>query len=311
MNIIDKIFEHKSLIERPPVLLDIGAAGNIHPVWKSFAKYSIGIAFDADRREMGYISNNSGFKDLYVFPCIVGVEENELSPFYLTKYPQCSSTLKPNLSQLKKWSFAHLFEIVEEIKINARTLSSVLHELKLDYIDWYKSDSQGTDLRLFSSLPKVIQDSIIVADFEPGITNAYIGEDKLFELMGYFEKMDYWVTNLRIKGDKRIHGQFIGEVDQNEIKMSPGWGEITYLKEIEKLKDYDIRELLLMWIFSTELGQYGYAIEIAFFGKKLFPKESIFDLIIDSEYKSKPKNLKHFTFIEKMKFKLKKLIDLI
>jgi len=42
---------HASLINQPPVLVDIGASGFLHRKWKSIAKYSICIAFDADDRD--------------------------------------------------------------------------------------------------------------------------------------------------------------------------------------------------------------------------------------------------------------------
>ncbi len=58
----------------------------------------------------------------------------------------------------------------------------------MDYIDGYKTDSQGTDLRIFNSLPKEIINKILLAEFEPGIIDAYQGEDKLHHLLAHMEK---------------------------------------------------------------------------------------------------------------------------
>ena len=44
--------------------------------------------------------------------------------------------------------------------------------MALDYIDWYKSDSQGTDLRIFDTLLDVVKDRVLAVDFEPGILDA-------------------------------------------------------------------------------------------------------------------------------------------
>ena len=45
---------------------------------------------------------------------------------------------------------------------------------------------------------------IIVADFEPGIIDAYVGEDKLHHLMAYMEHEPFWIHSMNIKGPKRI-----------------------------------------------------------------------------------------------------------
>jgi len=48
------------------------------------------------------------------------------------------------------------------------------------------------------------QKKILVADFEPGIIDAYEGEDKLHQLMAYMDKDPFWVSSMEIKGTKRI-----------------------------------------------------------------------------------------------------------
>ena len=55
--------------------------------------------------------------------------------------------------------------------------ASALSKAGVDYVDWYKSDSQGTDMSIFDSLPKNISNKILAAEFEPGIIDAYQGED--------------------------------------------------------------------------------------------------------------------------------------
>jgi len=49
--IINNIMNHASLVNQPPVLVDIGASGFLHRKWRSIAKYSVCIAFDADTRD--------------------------------------------------------------------------------------------------------------------------------------------------------------------------------------------------------------------------------------------------------------------
>ena len=50
MKIIQKVLESVYFENKPPVLIDIGASGEINAKWKAIASYSVCIAFDADER---------------------------------------------------------------------------------------------------------------------------------------------------------------------------------------------------------------------------------------------------------------------
>ena len=71
--------------------------------------------------------------------------------------------------------------------------------LKINKIDWFKTDSQGIDLRLFKSLNIEIQNKVIVAEFEPGIIDAYKNEDKLYRLVGYMSNQEFLVVRFYSK----------------------------------------------------------------------------------------------------------------
>ena len=51
MKIIQAVLSSSHFENKPPVLIDIGASGEINKKWRPIAPYSICIAFDADDRE--------------------------------------------------------------------------------------------------------------------------------------------------------------------------------------------------------------------------------------------------------------------
>ena len=57
--ILNEVFSLNYFNDKPPVLIDIGASGEIHPEWKLIAKHSICIAFDADTRDFNNSETNS------------------------------------------------------------------------------------------------------------------------------------------------------------------------------------------------------------------------------------------------------------
>ena len=269
-SIIKKVMSHPSLKKQPPVLVDIGASGELPQQWKLLSPYSICVAFDADTRDFVIgESENKVWKKLYSLNRLVAAEESNEVDFYLTKSPYCSSALIPDSLALKPWAFNKLFEVDRIVRMPTVDLKSVLLKVGLNYIDWYKTDSQGTDLRIFSSLPNDFLKKIIVAEFEPGIIDAYKGEDKLHQLMIYMDMLPFWVSHMQVKGSQRIDTDDLLSLNslqrrhiESFLKNAPGWCEISY---INKLDDIEIscREYLLAWVFATLKGEHGFGLYIA------------------------------------------------
>ena len=256
--IIDNILSADYFQNKPPLLVDIGASGEIYSKWKQIAPHSICVAFDADTRDFNAIvEENKGYKKLYKINRIVSADSAEYKTFYLTKSPYCSSTLKPDTQKLEPWVFKSLFEVEETALLPSIQLNNVLKTIGYDYIDWFKVDSQGTDLDIFLSLPVEMRSTILAADFEPGIIDAYIGEDKLYHVQETIEKEGMWFSSFVIKGTKRINEKYdtISQFQRN----SPCWAELTVLKTNS---NSDIRSLLLLVIFSLIEDQWGFALEL-------------------------------------------------
>lgn len=286
MNIIEKVLRLEVFADDPPVLVDIGAAGSIHGDWKAIAKYAICIAFDADERGMGYIAKeNSGYRKLFVYKCIVTPNKSSETDFYLTRSAPCSSSLHPDIESLNKWAFADLFTVEKKITLRSVTLPAVIKELGLDRVDWFKTDSQGTDLSLFNSLGEQLIKKVLIAEFEPGIIDAYVGEDKLWSLMAYMDKHDFWMSDIIVKGSERIRTDLLAAMHPLErgfvakgIKVSPCWAEVSYVNYFKD--DFSKRDLLLGWVFAYIKKQYGFTLELAVLGYKKF-NDPIFMLLKD------------------------------
>jgi hypothetical protein len=269
-DLISRILASESFRDRPPICVDIGASGELPGDWRLLARYSVCVAFDADSRDFQVDDSAGGeWKRLLKLNRLVAEQAAESVEFYLTKSPHCSSLLQPDNSALQPWAFSDLFEVEQRISLPAISLPQVLSELGISYIDWFKTDSQGTDLRILASLPREIIDRIVVADFEPGILDAYQGEDKLFSLMSFMSTRPFFVSDLDVKGSQRI-GQrslsSLGRFDRRFIrfllKKSPGWAEISYLNTFDD-NGATRRDLLLGWICSSIKEQHGHALAIA------------------------------------------------
>jgi hypothetical protein len=122
------------------------------------------------------------------------------------------------------------------------------------------------------SLPEAIKAKILIVDLEPGIIDAYSNEDKLHKVMSEISSHGFWLSTMIVKGVQRLKPDYANQLGkylaERLVKRSPGWAEVTYLRE-PNLKTE--REYLLLFIFSILEKQYGFAIETIDEGLKHFP----------------------------------------
>ena len=277
MKIIDTILQSAYFAKRPPVLIDIGASGEINRKWKRIARYAICVAFDADDREFHIrAEEETNYLKLLVFNRIVTSEPVETAPFFLTSSPFCSSLLEPDIQKLEPWLFKPLFALTKVVNLPAVTLGQSLEMAGLTYIDWFKTDTQGTDLRIFTSLTEELKADILAAEFEPGIMDAYKGEDKFDAVIKEMDRQGFWLSSMQVKGTQRLRSDYLPAfgryASERIIKISPCWAELSFFKAPEKLGN---RSLLLLYVFALLEKQFGFALELADYGLQV-SQESIF-----------------------------------
>jgi FkbM family methyltransferase len=150
-----------------PVLVDVGASGSIHAPWYSFAKESVFVGFDPDKRELDPMLGEA-FKQHHVMDkVVVGPGKGDAVPFHLTAHPACSSMLKPNFPVLNAYLFADLFTIERNSTVAAITLQNALDATQIEAVDWLKVDSQGCDLDVLEGLDKARRDRLLCVEVEP------------------------------------------------------------------------------------------------------------------------------------------------
>lgn len=252
--LIEKVLSRDEFFDNPPVLFYIGASRRLNTKWKMLAQYSICIAFDADDRQMNHIDVASNrFKRLHVFNAVLTDKDRGNVPFYLTKSRYCSSVLKPDHQSLQNLLFADSFEVEQKTEINSIDLPSVMNQLELKGIDWFKTDSKGTDLRLIKSLDDEIIKKVLVAEFEPGIIDAYQGEDKLYDVLAFMDGQPFWMSDIKILGTQRIKEATVTryfnkiekQVFSNFLRVSPGWAEVTFINTLQQEFLFNQSEYLL------------------------------------------------------------------
>jgi hypothetical protein len=274
-------------LEIRPMLLDIGASGDPPGIWEGIARQSVYVGFDPDLREMREQSDGLFQRTIIANEAVVAAAADEVT-FYLTHSPHCSSTLPPDLAALSNYLFSDLFTVERQAKVRATTLNALMDRLGLPAIDWFKTDSQGTDLRLFTSLRPDLRDRVLAVDLEPGLIDAYRGEDLFVAAHEHLTRNGFWLSNLKVMGEVRMRRatwdklrESCQDVDEKGIRRavrtSPGWCEARYLRTLDWLKDkhYSQREYALLWTFALLDQQFGFALDLAVEYEEAFGKSPI------------------------------------
>ena len=281
-----------SQLDIHPVLVDIGAAGGAFSIWDDIARHSVYVGFDPDLSGVRETTEGRFYRTIIMNEAITTEGgRNEVS-FYLTKSPSCSSTLKPDTEALSAYLFSGLFEVEKETMVRAASLSSVIDRLSLPGVDWFKADSQGTDLRIFKALRDEVRSRVLAVDIEPGLIDAYAGEDLFVDAHRELTQNGFWLSNLSVGGAVRMRRDTVDEVMasnkditlellQKILKKSPAWCGARYFRTLEWLSqgDFTRRDYAVLWAFAILDGQFGFALDLAVEYKNVFKVDDFSQLM--------------------------------
>lgn len=281
MTLVDRVMLSPELREAPPVLVDVGAAGGANPVWARIARYSIGVGFEPDARDAESAAGVGGFKRWVFCRGLVAPDAGEGAslPFHLTRAPHCSSLLEPLGDGVREWAFAELFAPDRVVSAPAITLRAGLAQHGLDRVDWLKCDTQGLDLAIFKSLPGDWRERVLAVDLEPGIIDAYHGENKAWQTLRDMEEEPFWLAQLEPGQAPRgtraaleeAAGPLCGRWVARLAPSAPVFVNLRYLRDVGRARErLGRREYLLGWVFADLLGQHGHALAVARAGAERF-----------------------------------------
>ncbi|WP_148218062.1 hypothetical protein [Opitutus terrae] len=266
------------------MLVDVGAAGGVNRIWHQIARYATGVGFEPDARDSAVLQRAQlAYKRWILCPELVVPESlpDGKAVLHLTRSPHCSSTLRPDQTALREWGFAQFFEVHETRRLPATTLGAALAARGLDRVDWLKCDTQGLDLKLYHSLPISWREQILAVEFEPGVIDAYQGEDKLAAVLTAMAGEPFWLAELQIGRTVRLRldlaARWFGASWADWVRRlaagAPTWANVRFLRDPAMRPDtLDRRALLLGWVFATLAQQHGAALLNATVGGERYGK---------------------------------------
>lgn len=143
----------------------------------------------------GFDPNNnqySGYKK--IFNNIIDQEKGR-KKFFLTKIPDLSSTLKPNIEFQKKYHDQRKFKIVEEQYLECDTIDNISANHGID-VHFLKIDTQGTALKVLKGSENNLKKNVIGVEIEVEFQETYIGQDTYLEICNYLNELNFEILDI-------------------------------------------------------------------------------------------------------------------
>jgi hypothetical protein len=271
--LVDLLTAVLQLAEVTPVLADVGCSGARHAIWNPIASQSVFVGFDPDSRDLPAELKGHYGTSILVNSAVCADDNDDSVEFVLTRYPSCSSTLEPNLEALRHYVFYPYFLPEERRRVPATSLNRVIAAHGLGSIDWLKLDSQGTDLRILRSLAGEHFDNLVAVEVEPGLIDAYFGEDLFVDVHRGLTQKGFWLSELGIQAYPRARSESLTELATLSgtlspesigrlLKGSPTAVEARYLRNIPHAAARGRRQLVLLFVFAMLDRKIGFAFDV-------------------------------------------------
>ena len=172
-------------------LVDVGAAGDIQPRWKSAETYLSYHGFEPDERSReDLLKKQNNCLDYQIYPFGLWSSSTNLK-LNLCKKPQASSSYLPNSEILNRFPRSSRFEIESVIDINVKTLD----ECGIESVNFIKIDIQGGELDVLKGSQKTLS-RVLGLEIEIEFLELYSNQPLFGEVCSYlktygFEFIDF------------------------------------------------------------------------------------------------------------------------
>ncbi len=154
------LVEKRAFEQDPLVVIDAGARKGFEKHWNHYEDQIKLIGFEPN--EDSYkecIEKKSSSKTEY-YPFALGRERGE-KDFYITTYLSGCSLMKPDLQVAQRFGFEKNVTVKDKISVQTIDLDSFVNDYEIEYVDFIKLDTEGSELDIFKGAQKTVNNSVI------------------------------------------------------------------------------------------------------------------------------------------------------
>jgi len=268
------ILKTPSAREMPFVVVDCGARQfNIDPNVSAAFPHVIIIGFEADAEECARLNRLYEGRCKF-FPVAVGDRRGKRNLF-VTRSPECSSFLRPNMDFLSRFrECAAAAEVVETTLVPVVSLDQYLPEMGITQVDLLKLDVQGVELDVLRGSQRFLQSDILAVQVEVEFSEMYHGQPLFADVDAYIRDFQFTLFDLsRVRYRRRTLPP------KMDTRAQLLWGDALYLRDYRYFRSRSMKQnTVKLAVLASAYGFHDYAIEIL---QHLLSKEG--EALADSE----------------------------
>ena len=270
-----------------PVLMEVGASGRPLELWDAIAPWStyLGIgaaAPSADGRDLLRYAN------VKVCQAMVSPDgETGRSTFYETEDPIYSSLRRADSEVIASYCSLHHVRVIKSSQTETISLSALLDSVAISRVDWFKTNLNGIDWRLYETLSGRVRNSVLAIDTVLDFLPLYIGQDNTLVHHQEFLRQGFWPSGMLTCGGVRMHIESAQELERRGVadpialvttshKISPGWAFVRYFRTVQHMEAENCspRDYIVLWCFALLDRQFGFCADLAMSYQKRFGHDS-------------------------------------
>jgi len=168
-------------------LVDIGASGGLEPRWRRHSTLVTAFFFEPDQRALARLEIGSGSSNPKIYPFALA-ETDGLVTLNLCAKQAVSSVLRPNLDYLARFPDVERFDIVGQVEVPAHALDSCLSSEEALTVDFFKIDTQGSELLVLQGAQRVLATPVIGLEVEVEFQELYENQPLFGQLCSELKK---------------------------------------------------------------------------------------------------------------------------
>lgn len=183
-------------------VLDVGARGGVHPIFRELAPILNLVGFEPDAEECRRLQDAPrvpAFRSLSYVPCALGARDTQ-QPLYLARSRGTSSFYQADRRLLDRFPDPERFEALATVPVPVRSLDSLMADPSVMMpraVDLLKLDTQGSELDILRGARETLGRQLVAVEVEVEFARLYEGQPLFRDVDAFLDEAGFTLFKLR------------------------------------------------------------------------------------------------------------------
>lgn len=236
--------------QRPFVVVDVGALGGFNPRWTAFAPDCRMIGFEPQEAKQEAAGRTT-------YPVALG-RSREVRTLHITRNPALSSFLPIQESwRRRSWVFNEMGDQVRTVALETIGLDDFVAENQIDYVDFVKIDTEGTELEVLTGAERLVNTSVLGIECEVFFHETHQGRCLFSDLDTFLRRHGFVLFDLK---PWRFSKTALPNLEPSRHGISP-YGQVVG-GDVLYLRDLAADDGANDWVTAVEVGKLACLMEL-------------------------------------------------